>query len=191
MQRYCLILLMLALISLLGCRPFPPKQNAEPLPDPPVGFSWMTSKNGVGSFLIPSGWHAKEESQRGTNVLYISKDKIKKNNPLEVGLTVKQINGWSKQQGTKPSQYAQSYAASLAASGHVLKQGVMQGNASDMHVVRLKTINKGVSTIVHHIVIGLDPVDKVYLLSFESPENQWEKESQQGREMLNNFLLGE
>ena len=141
--------------------------------------------------MIPSGWHAKEESQRGTNALYISKDKIKKNNPLEVGLTVKQINGWSKQQGTKPSQYAQSYAASLAASGHVLKQGVMQGNASDMHVVRLKTINKGVSTIVHHIVIGLDPVDKVYLLSFESPENQWEMESQQGREMLNNFLLGE
>ena len=191
MKRYFFMVLILALTSLVGCRPSTPKQKTEPLPEPPAGFTWMTSKNGVGSFLKPNGWYEKEDSQRGTNVLYISKEKIKKNNPLEIGLTITQINGWSKQLGTKPSQYAQSYAASLAAVGELLKQGVMKGGTSDMHVVRVKSSNKGVSTIAHHIVIGLDAVDKVYLLSFESPANQWEKESQQGREMLNNFLLGE
>lgn len=191
MKIYFLLVPMLILSSLLGCRPSQSKQNVEPLPTPPSGFSWITSKNGMGSFLKPNGWFEKEDSQGGTNVLFIAKDKIKKNGQIETGLSVTQINAWSSKHTNKPSQYAQSYAADLATTGTVLKQGVMQGDFPDMNVVRLRRDNKGVSTIAHHIAIGQDTADKVYILSFESPENQWELESQKGREMLNNFILGE
>lgn len=180
-----------ALLALWGCQSSPVKQSSPSLPSAPTGFSWVTSDIGIGSFLKPDGWYEKEESKGDTNALFISRKNVGAGGIFEVGLSVNQINSWSTKQSSTPSQYAKAYAGKLLSTGEVLKQGVVKGNFPEMNIVRVRSINEGASTIVHHIAIGMNAADKVYLMSFEAPESQWEAEMQKGGPMLNFFILGD
>jgi len=181
--------ILLALIStILGCQNTNIKNNSSE-PSAPPGFNWYKSSQGIGSFLKPNGWHIKEEKKGNTNALFISKENIETVGSFKTGLSVNQINSWSSSQTTTPSNYAKSYAAKIATTGQILKQGTVKGNFPDMHVVRVKGNNKGVSTIVHHISIGMDTKNQVYIMSYEAPEAVWEKEMQRGGPMLNYFIL--
>ena len=176
-------------LILLGCQNAKIK-NTSSEPSAPSGFNWYKSNQGIGSFLKPDGWYIKEEKNGNTNALFISKEKIGTVGSFKTGLSVNQINSWSSSQTIKPSNYAKSYAAKISTTGKILKKGTIKGNFPDMHVVRVIGNNKGVSTIVHHIIIGMDTKDQVYIISFESPEASWEKEMKHGGPMLNYFILG-
>ena len=58
-----------------------------------------------------------------------------------------------------------------------------------MNVVRIRSDNSGIKTIVHHIAIGMDDKDAVYIISFEAPESEWEKLYPIAGTMLNYFLF--
>jgi len=191
MKQLRIYMTIIALVSLFGCQTAQVKQSSNSLPVPPSGFSWVTSAIGIGSFLKPDGWYVSEETKGDTKALFISRENINSNSRFEVGLSVNQINNWSAKQSIKPSQYAKSYATKIAKTGEVIKQTVVKGNFPDMNLVRIKGNNNGVSTIVHHIAIGMDDTDKVYLLSFEAPESQWEQMMEKGGPMLNFFILGD
>jgi hypothetical protein len=163
----------------------------DDLPPPPPGFQWYDTKNGVGAFLRPDGWFVKEESRGATNAVFISRENIDSTGRFVVGLTVNEFTHISARGGAKPSAFARSYASQLAQTMEVLKSDVVEGNASDMHVVRVKGNNGGVSTIAHHIAIGNDARDSAYIIIFEAPENEWDAAMEQGGLMLNFFFLGE
>ncbi|MCP4552154.1 MAG: hypothetical protein GY834_08990 [Bacteroidetes bacterium] len=179
-----------AIIVLFGCQTYNVKQQPS-LPAAPSGFDWITSTNGIGSFIKPNEWFLKEEKSGDTNALFITKENIATEGKFITGLSVNQINYFSKTQSVKPSQYAKAYAAKIAASDEVLKNGVVKGDFPDMNIMRIKGINNGVPTIVHHISIGMDAKDQLYLLIFEAPESEWEHETKHSSPMLNFFILGE
>jgi hypothetical protein len=58
-----------------------------------------------------------------------------------------------------------------------------------MHIARVEGSNKGTKTTVHHIALGVDSKDQVYLISFESPSEEWEKNYEYGKPLLNYFIL--
>lgn len=72
----------------------------------------------------------------------------------------------------------------------VITSGVVKGGTTDMNVARVKAENAGVMTIIHHISVGMDDRDKLYLISFETPESEWEKYYETGGQILNYFILG-
>ena len=47
----------------------------------------------------------------------------------------------------------------------------------------------GVRTIVHHVAIGIDARDMVFLISFEAPEDEWQALDPIARELFGQFLL--
>lgn len=163
----------------------------DALPSPPSGFKWHEAKNKVGAFLVPDGWFVKEESQQGTEAIFVTRENIATSGHFIVGLTVNEFSNISKRTSKSASKFARSYVDNLKKELRVLKSGVVKGKSSDMNVVRVMGDNNGVTTIVHHIAIGDDARDRVYLLIFEAPEREWESESKNAEPMLNLFALGE
>ena len=184
------LFLVIALLFLAGCKTSPTQETDTGLPSPPSGFSWHESINGAGSFLKPDGWFVKEESKGSTNAVFISKESIENNGRFLTGMSVNQLNYWSKSKKTKPSKYAEVFATKIATTGKVLKRTVVKGNQDNMYVVRVLGDNKGTPTITHHLAIGMDSKDQVYLISYESPESEWKANYNYAREMLNFFFLG-
>ena len=168
----------------------PPTGKPIALPPPPSGFVWHTAQNGAGSFLRPDDWFVKEEVSNETSAVFITRERIEAGGRFTVGLTVNRLAQFSKHSSVKPSVYAQQYVQALRSHPEVLKGGVVKGNASDMHVARIRGTNNGVSTIVHHIAIGIDSKDAVFIILFEAPETEWEQSFASGKPMLNSFILG-
>ena len=162
---------------------------SEELPDTPEGFTWYEAKNGAGTFLRPANWHVKEETVDGTNALFISLENINKTGRFTVGFSVNNIPSFTeKKPSLKPSEYAKNFVQKLIDKHEVLKAGVVKG-PSDMNIVRIRSDNSGIKTIVHHIAIGMDGKDAVYIISFEAPESEWEKLYPIAGTMLNYFLF--
>ncbi len=164
-------------------------EETPPLEAAPPGFSWYTAKNGVGDYLVPTGWFVKEESGASTNALFISEQDLEKQNEFSVGFTVNQINAWSKKSKLKPSEYAKVFIQKLKREKTVLNSGVVKGNLVEMNVAVVKMDNHGVPVTMHQIAMGLDTKDQVYLISFESPSESWKGNFAYGRQMLNLFRI--
>jgi hypothetical protein len=164
--------------------------SAAPPKNIPDGFSWFRSRLGVGEFFRPNGWYVKEEYKDGTNALFITRESLKTSDHFIAGMTVNQIPQFQIKQNIAPSVFAKVYAARLAKQNKVLLSDVVKGGKFDMNVVRVLGNNNGVSTVLHHIAVGVDSRDVLYLVIFEAPEAEWEKLSETARVMLNFFRLG-
>lgn len=183
-SRLLLFVLALLLLSPFGCA-----RKKVDLPAAPKGFSWYIAKNGVGSFLEPEDWYTREDTDKNVNLLFITLEKSKKDKGFAPGLTVKQITKASAIAGAKPSFHAQQLIAKMVAESKTIRSGVLQGGPTPRHVARVFGERNGVRTIAHHIAIGIDAKDMVFLISFEAPESQWQSLEPMAREMLNQFYL--
>jgi len=163
---------------------------AEKRPPAPPGFSWYVAKNGVGTFLKPDGWHALEQSKGNTHAIFISRENIKTHGRFTAGFTVNQITAYSNSSSIKASEYAKLYIQKTIDKHEVINSGVVKGAANDMNVARVKAENAGVETIVHHISVGMDKRDELYLISFEAPASEWDSLNQMAGQLFSYFILG-
>jgi hypothetical protein len=184
------LLVFFVFLFLAGCQMNKVASSGNGLPPSPEGFSWFTSKSGVGSFLKPEGWHTKEETDKNTDAVFITKENLEANGQFITGMTVNKFNNWSQSNKSKPSQYAEAFVAKSATTGTVLINTIVKGNQVDMHVVRVLSDNAGTLTIVHYLAVGFDSNDELYLIIYESPESDWDTNYKQSKEMLNFFFLG-
>ena len=165
--------------------------DASGLPDAPIGFEWIVSSNGVGTFLKPAGWHVKEEVRDGTNALFITKQPIEDGQYYSTGMAVNQFNNFSNRSKYSASQYSQAYIAEIIQTNNVIKSFKIPSSSGEMYGVRIVGNNNGVETIVHYLAFGNDIEDKVYLLWYESPKTEWDENYAAGSTMLNMFGFGE
>ncbi len=160
-------------------------------PAAPDGYAWYTAKNGVGNFLVPKAWFAKEEIQGDTHALFITQGVIPDGGQFAVGLTVNQFRNFSNVQTIKPSDFAKQYASALSRKGEVLVSTVVKGNKTDLNIVRVRDVHDGKTTIIHYITIGMDAEDRFYVLIFEAPQEEFDRAFTLAKPMLNLFALGE
>ena len=159
-------------------------------PPAPAGFSWYTAKNGVGTFLKPDGWFALEETKGNTNAVFISRENIKELGKFVVGFSVNHITSYSNSSSIKASEYAKVFMQKIIDKHEVISSGVVKSGPNDMNVARVKGDNAGVMTITHHISVGMDGRDELYLISFEAPESEWETYYKTAGQILNYIILG-
>ncbi len=162
---------------------------ADNLPDPPEGLGWYDAKNGVGTFLKPAGWHIKEEVRGDTRALFISRESIDAKGQFLVGFSVNKISEFSQQSDLRPSAFAKTYIGQVVSDVEVLTSGVVDGGAVEMNLARVVSLNGDVRTVVHHISIGWDERDEVFLIIAEAPEAEWDANYHFLGPMLNYFLL--
>jgi len=180
-RHYLIIILLFALPALV---------NSGDRPPAPPGFSWHVANNGVGTFLTPDGWHVLEETKGNTNAVFISRENIREHGKFTTGFTVNQVTSYSSSSSITASQYAKLYIQKIIDKYSVISSGVVKDGSTDMNVARVKGDNAGVATITHHIAIGMDDRDELYLVSFQAPESEWEAYNDTAGQMFNYFLLG-
>ncbi|MGB5584318.1 MAG: hypothetical protein WBO93_12080 [Gammaproteobacteria bacterium] len=180
-RYYTLILLLLALPATVFCDQKPPA---------PAGFSWHVANNGVGTFLKPDNWHVLEQTKGNTNALFITRENIEKQAKFVIGFTVNQISAYSSNSSIKASQYAKLYIQKTINQHEVISSGVVKDGVTDMNVARVIEDKAGVRTMTHHIAIGMDDRDELYLVSFEAPESEWAAYDAIAGQMFNYFILG-
>jgi hypothetical protein len=180
-RQHILIILLLALpvLAIPGDRP-----------PAPSGFTWHVADNGVGTFLQPDGWHVLEETKGITNAIFISRENIEQRGKFITGFTVNQITSFSSSSSIKASEYAKLYIQKIIDKYEVVSSGVVKKGPNDMNVARVKGDNAGVTTIAHHIAVGMDERDELYMISFQAPESEWDTYNHIAGQMFSYFLLG-
>ena len=162
----------------------------EHLPPAPDGFSWYTSKNGVGTFLKPDGWHVSEQTKGKTSAVFISRENMKEHGKPIVNFGVNQISDFSKNSSIKASQYAKLFIERIIKKHEVISSGVIEGDGYNMYAVRIKKNKDGVETISHHVAAGMNDRDKLYLISFQAPASEWNAYDQTAGRLFSYFILG-
>ena len=180
-KQYILIIILLALpvLAISGDRPAAPS-----------GFSWHVANNGVGTFLKPDGWHVLEETKGSTSAVFISRENIEQHGKFITGFTVNQVTSFASSSPVKASEYAKLYIQKIIDKYEVISSGVVKKGPNDMNVARVKGDNAGVTTIAHHIAVGMDQRDEMYMISFQAPESEWDAYNDIAGQMFSYFLLG-
>ena len=162
----------------------------ENLPPAPDGFSWYTSKNGVGTFLKPKGWHVSEQTKGTTSAVFISRENIEEHGKPIVNFGVNQISDYSKKFATKASEYAKLFVKRIINQHEVINSGVIDGERYDMYAVRIKQNKDGIAMISHHVAAGMNDRDKLYLITFQAPASEWKAYDETAGRMFSYFILG-
>lgn len=164
---------------------------AGDLPDPPEGFSWVVSKNKIGTFLKPEGWFLKEEYEGATKALFITKENIEEQGRFETGFSVNMVSGVGARAGIPATEYAKQFLFGFTEKFKVLKKyTVPSQNGYQAVGLRYSGDNQGITTVVNILAVAHDREDVLYLLIFEAPQEIWDAEWEKGRVLLNQFALG-
>jgi hypothetical protein len=155
-------------------------------PPAPEGFTWKRVESVKASFLMPTGWHFKEEGKGDTRAFFISQEDIDKAGQFETGLTVNVLS----LQRDPAQRRAMQAAADFAGTGQLLdswdtEAGVLRGFGC-----RIRRVERGrPPLILHFLAIGNSRTNTLYLILFESPEANWGEAWKKGEVMLRDFLL--
>ena len=150
---------------------------AEEQPTAPAGFSWVKAKPMKGVFLLPNGWHFREEEQGDTSACFITKEKISSpSGVFTTGVSINLIRGLPRKAKMLPSQYAQRYLQVVETKYKALQKTRNKMGPFDHFGIEFISLDpSGPPIHMWHILIANDRTGSVYHAVLESPETQWEE----------------
>lgn len=163
------------------------KSDAPKLPKPPKGFEWKWCKEVKVGLLKPEGWHFKEQKKNETRGYFISKEEIKKGGEFKTGLSLNVIPGIRKKQGLKPSEYAAKFVREILKTRTTILQVIRPGKAGPVTTAGCRIKRDG--SIIHYFLIADDAGDRLFLFSFESPEEDWKASWKTGETLLQKLVI--
>lgn len=174
------ILISLILLSLNACH-YPQKLTQKRttsdlilalMPEPQSGFKWIAFKNVM--LQRPAKW-----SEYKTDKVYTSSiESVAKSGKFEIGITINQVDNVSKRKGISASQYAVIYMEAFKKdkNNKKIKLTFGQYNGYNTAIFRYRNAPKNLTPIiVHKFILANDEKDHVMVITFESPEKQWEE----------------
>lgn len=184
MKTAALLPLILVSLWVSGCTTTA-SRSGDALPE---GFDYYTAENGVGTYLVPEGWHVKEETRKGTNALFITRENIDAQGQFQVGFTVNRVPDFSKHTSASAATYAKNFAEQLVVEHDALYSDTITHQGETLNVVRVR-LNDEPSTIVHYLTLGRAGRDEFYLIFFEAPQDEWDQAFKTGKIMLDGVSL--
>ncbi len=162
--------------------------NGEDPPKAPEGFAWKKIDSVKATFLVPEGWHFKEERKDETRAFFITQEDIDRKGQFETGLTV----NVSHLKEERAQDRATAIIAALAQNpGHELQDawesetGVLKGIGG-----RIRRTETGHSPLLMNVLaVGNSRTNALYLIIFESPEANWKAAWSKGEPMMRLFVL--
>lgn len=163
---------------------------AVDLPSPPAGFSWVEFSEIKGAFLLPDGWHFRQEKRGGTLAYFLTRERIEADRPFETGMTLNVVPEVSKKTGRRAPDYAGAFAAALSGSEELLDSWQKRFGTMELYGARVRSAREGLEPLImHRLSIGNATTDTLYIIVFESPERSWQEMWRLGDVMLSMFLL--
>ena len=160
--------------------------DGEDAPPAPEGFSWKRVESLKASFLMPDGWHFKQEEQHGARAFFITLENIDKAGRFETGLSV---NVQTLERDKAPERAAQ-FVLGMMQAHEVLDQWAKEVGVMKIFGCRVRETEKDhPPLIIHVLTVANERSNTLYLMMFESPEASWDAAWAKGRVMLEKFLL--
>jgi len=158
--------------------------GAQPakLPDPPAGFHWERAPEIKGAFLVPQNWFFKAEKQKGTLAYLVTRENIDKSGEFLVGLSV---NVMPRLKDRDAVESARAFMASYVQGKKVLDSA----EAKRPPLVGLGVRVVDDTATMHTLVLANPKTNTLYLITFEAPNAEWEKEWATGEQILGVMLL--
>ena len=181
-------LLMLLLLAL----PAAAQQYDGRLAAPPVGFAWQPLPETKAALLLPVGWHYQAEGTKAAPVYYLTQEPMGESGEFRTGLSLQVVRKATTRTRHPAAEYAQllmlrtgfgpgrqRLADTAAAVGPWHRWAVRYREATPDAEPRM----------VYQMAVANAKTDTLYLLSFESPEQDWPAAWALGRLMVREWVL--
>lgn len=155
-------------------------------PAPPTGFTWQEIPELKTAFLKPDGWFFKRDEKKGTLAYFITKEDIDKNGRFQTGLTV---NLFRLKQDSAVER-GQGMVEQIAGKHHAQSWSKQVGAFQEFGCQIEDTDASG--AIVMQVLAAANPkTNTLYLLLFESPEQEWDSAWKTGKQIIEGLALND
>lgn len=169
----------------------PQATAAQTPPAAPDGYRWEHCPEIKGALLAPDGWHFKKKIGRDTMAYFVSKENIDTAGEFTTGLSLNVVKNVDVVMQAPPSAYAKELIAEAAASSSVREAPWVKSQGpfrSHGVVITTPDLVKG-DFVTHMLAIGNDSTGTLYLLTFESPVEDWAQASAIAEPMLKRLWI--
>lgn len=159
--------------------------QAERPPAPP-GYQWQECPEIMGALLKPNGWYFRKEIDADTIAYFISEEDTRTDGEFFTGFSMNVLKNVDDIFGSPPSRYAEELIAEAARSSNVRQQPWIRRMGpfvSHAVVVTTSDVVNG-DFVTHMLAIANDTTGTMYLVTFESPVEDWQEASQIAAPML-------
>ncbi len=165
------------------------KQDDTQLPELPKGFSWQRMEAINGWVAKPQNWYFAYEKSGSTNAYFVSKQEITdKDHFFESGLSINAIPS-SGVPGGDAYKYAKYYINKYQEFGEI--EFSDEEEVGVISVLRLsgKFQEAGAEFNMAVEILANRKTNTLYVIQFEAPIDEWEKEWEIGSQMLDLIAL--
>lgn len=161
--------------------------RANSLPKAPAGYTWYECKNMKSHFLKPTGWYTKEETKVDTQACFITKEMIVPGGMFQTGLTVNAVPNIPKKTGGSASKYAEAFFTKAKQTMKTSEVKIATQGPFKVWSAALYPTNNDI--VIYQMVAANDTTGSIYVITFESPTDQWEEASKVGETIIMNMAM--
>ena len=155
------------------------------LPKAPEGFGWHEVPAIRAAFLVPKGWHVREQRDGDKLAVFITQEAFTPPQPFEVGAT---INVFRNDPGA-PERVKRTLEKLASAHSVELRRGSSAG-AFAILACQFESPREGKEPIrAHAMGIANAETNTAYLVFFESPASRWDASWAKGKTILGMLAL--
>jgi len=155
------------------------------LPEPPEGFAWREVPAIHGAFLVPDGWHFREESADGTLAYFITEQEVTPPEKFRVGATINVYRG----DPSAPEQVERILRATAEEHSVDLEPGGFGPFLTLQCRVDLPATSEHPAIRVLYLGVVNSKTQTTYFIVFESPVDQWERTWPVGKVIVSSLAL--
>ena len=163
-----------------------------PLAPPPTGFAWQALPESKAAVLLPAGWYFKVEGEKGAPTYYLTQQEIGESGEFQAGLSLQVVRKAKAKTGRLAPDYAERLMlrAGFGPGQQQLEKTASVEGMFYKHTVRYRDAPpETAARIVYQLALANAKTDTLYLLTFESPEQDWPEVWQLGQVMVRELVL--
>lgn len=180
------------LLLLLLALPAAAQRYDAKLATPPAGFTWQPLPEAKAAMLLPAGWYYKAAGQKGAPTYYLTQQEMGESGEYQTGLSLQVV----RKAKAKTRHPAPEYAELLMMrTGFGRNQAQLEKAASveapwHKWTVRYReTPPEADARMVYQLALANAQTDTLYLLTFESPAQDWADAWPLGEAMVRELIL--
>ncbi|WP_210519072.1 hypothetical protein [Hymenobacter terricola] len=179
-------------LALLLLKPAAAQRYNVPLAAPPAGFAWQALPDGKAAALLPAGWYYRAEGRKGAPTYYLTQEPIGESGEFVTGLSLQVVRKATAHTKRPAPEYAELLMLRMGfgRSQQVLEKATAVEGPWHKWTVRYRDAPPDADPrTVYQLALANAKTDTLYLLTFESPENDWPEAWKLGEVMVRELVL--
>ncbi|WP_046246157.1 hypothetical protein [Hymenobacter terrenus] len=172
MSRFLLVLFVCLLLT--------PKVGAQKvdisLGAAPAGFTWQALPGSKAAMPLPEGWYYRAEGPKGAPTYYLTQEAIGESGEFQTGLSLQVVRKVAAKTKRRAPEYAEflMLRTGFGPGQRQLEKAATVDGQLHKRMVRYRDAPPDAEPrIVYQLALANAKTDTLYLLTFESPEQEW------------------